>query len=100
MQNIHPGAVLKLELVEMQGLTVTKIAELLDTTRSNISNILNGHSSITPNMALRLEKVFGGTASHFLKLQSNYDLGEAKKEFAINPPKISPFNYDPKFLAK
>jgi addiction module HigA family antidote len=88
MRNVHPGAILKMELVEDRKLTISKIAELLDTTRSNMSNILNGRSSISPNMALRLEKVFGGTARHFLNLQSNYDLLEAEKDFNKNPPKI------------
>lgn len=84
MRNIHPGVILKMELVENRKLTITKIAQLLDTSRSNISKILNCHSSISPNMALRLEAVFGGTASHFLRLQMNYDLLEAEKEFKRN----------------
>ncbi len=78
MRNIHPGLILKMELVGNKKLTITKVAELLGTTRSHMSNILNGHSSISPNMALRLEKVFGGTARHFLILQNNYSF-ERKK---------------------
>lgn len=93
MRNIHPGAILKMILVEDKKLKVSQIAELLDTTRSNISNILNGDSSISPNMALRLEKVFGGTARHFLALQSNYDLIEAEKDFNKNPPKIKYYDF-------
>lgn len=81
MKNIHPGIILKMVLVEDKKLTVTKIAQLLGTSRSNMSKILNCHYSISPNMALRLEAVFGGTASHFLRLQMNYDLLEAEKEF-------------------
>jgi addiction module HigA family antidote len=78
----------RMELVEGRKLSVKKISELLDTTRSNMSNIINEHSSITPNMALRLEKVFGGNARHFLNLQGNYDLLEAEKDFIKNPPNI------------
>lgn len=89
MRNIHPGTILKMELVEGRQLTVSKIAELLNTTRSNMSNILNGHASITPNMALRLEVVFGSSAKHFLNLQLNYDLINAQNDFQKNPPKIS-----------
>lgn len=84
MRNIHPGIILKMELVEDRKLTITKIAQLLGTSRSNMSKILNCHSSISPNMALRLETVFGGRASHFLRLQMNYDLLEAEKEFKRN----------------
>jgi addiction module HigA family antidote len=81
MRNIHPGSILKMELVEGRNLTVTKIAEMLLTTRSNMSNIINGKASITPNMALKLEKVFGGSAKHFLNLQLNYDLKKAQQAF-------------------
>ena len=88
MRNIHPGFILKMELVEGRKLSVSKIAELLDTTRSNMSNIINGHASITPNMALKLEVFFGGSAKHFLNLQLNYDLKNAQQDFENNPPKI------------
>ena len=74
MKKIHPGQILHMELVEGRNLTISKIAELLGTTRANFSNIINGHASISPNMALRLEQTFGGTASHFLNLQKAYDL--------------------------
>ena len=61
MKKVHPGQILYMELVEGRQLTISKIAILLATTRSNFSNIINGHVAISPNMALRIEKVFGGT---------------------------------------
>lgn len=88
MKKIHPGQILYTELVEGRNLTISKIAELLGTTRSNFSNIINGHASISPNMALRIEKVFGGTASHLLNLQRLYDLAKAKEEFSKNTPDL------------
>ena len=91
MKNIHPGEILKMELVEGRNLTISKIAELLGMTRANVSNVLNGHSAITPNLALRLEKVFGGSAEFFLRLQTSYDLAKAKSLFEQNPPKIKKF---------
>lgn len=91
MKNIHPGEILKMELVEGRNLTISKIAELLDMTRVNVSNVLNGHSAVTPNMALRLETVFGGNATFFLRLQSSYDLAKAKEVFDKNPPRIKRF---------
>jgi plasmid maintenance system antidote protein VapI len=39
-------------------------------------------------MALRIEKVFGGTASHLLNLQRSFDLAKAKEEFLINTPNL------------
>lgn len=80
MTNIHPGFILRMELVEGRKLSISKIARLLDTTRGNMSNIINGHTSITPKMAIKLEVVFGGSAKHFLNLQRNYDLVEAEKK--------------------
>ncbi|RTY67674.1 addiction module antidote protein, HigA family [Flavobacterium sp. LB2P53] len=91
MKKIHPGQILHMELVEGRNLTISKIAELLGTTRSNFSNIINGHTSISPNMALRLEKVFGSTASHLLNLQRSYDLAKAKENFLINTPNLKSY---------
>jgi antitoxin HigA-1 len=79
MKSFHPGEILYLELIEGINLTISKIAELLGTTRANFSNIINCHASISSNMTLRLEKVFGGTAIHFINLQRSYDLAKAKK---------------------
>lgn len=92
MRNIHPGAILKMTLVDDKKLTVVKVAELLDTTRANMSKIINGHTAISPNMAIRIARVFGGSARHLLSLQSSYDLLEAEKDFDKNPPRIS--HYD------
>jgi addiction module HigA family antidote len=88
MKKVHPGQILYMELVEGRQLTISKIAILLGTTRSNFSNIINGHVSISPNMALRIEKVFGGTASHLLNLQRTYDLDKAKEDFLKNTPDL------------
>jgi len=88
MKKVHPGQILYMELVEGRHLTISKIAELLGTTRSNFSNIVNEHAAISPNMALRIEKVFGGTASHLLNLQRAYDLDKAKEEFLKNTPDL------------
>lgn len=79
MKKIHPGQILYMELVEGRKLTIRKITELLGATEANFSNIIDGHTSITPDMALRLEKVLGGTASHLLNLQSSYDLAKEKE---------------------
>lgn len=81
MKKIHPGQILHMELVEGRNLTINKIAELLGTTRANFSNIINGHAAISPNIALRLKKVFGGSLNHFLNLQKSYDLAIAKEDF-------------------
>lgn len=91
MKKIHPGQILYMELVEGRNLTISRISILLGTTRANLSNIINGHASISPNMALRIEKVFGGTASHFLNLQRSYDLAKAKEDFLKNTPDLKKY---------
>lgn len=83
-----PGEILKEEIVEGRKLTIGRAAELLGVTRPTLSNILNGKAAITPNIALRLETVFGGTSKFWVRLQSSYDLSIARKNFAKNPPKI------------
>ena len=55
----HPGTVLKTLYLDPLGLTVTEAAKGLCVTRQSLSNIINSHTAITPDMALRLEKAFG-----------------------------------------
>ena len=93
MKRTHPGLILRMELTEGRGLTISKIADLLDTTRSNMSNVLNGRAAISPNMALRIEAVFGGSAEHLMRLQTAYDFQKAKEEFLHNPPSLKKFEY-------
>jgi addiction module HigA family antidote len=92
MKLSHPGEILKMEIVEGRNLTIGKAAELLDLTRPTLSNIMNGKAGITPNVALRIETVFGGSAKFWVRLQASYDLDIAKKLFALKPPRIKHFD--------
>lgn len=74
----HPSIILKNELVIRRGYSVTEIALMLKTTRANMSNILNGKTLISPNMALRITAVFGGSAKHLLDIQNEYLLQQEK----------------------
>jgi addiction module HigA family antidote len=80
----HPGEIIKEFCVEQLGLTVTKAAESLGVTRKTFSMLLNGKSGISPEMALRLSKVFGRTPEGWLKLQLQYDLWKAKQTIDID----------------
>ena len=91
MKLSHPGEILRAEIIEGRGLTIGKASELLGVTRPTLSNILNGKASITPNIALRVETVFGGAAKFWIRLQSSYDLDIAKQIFIKNPPNIQHF---------
>lgn len=93
MELAHPGEILKLEIIEGRGLTISKASELLAVTRPTLSNILNGKAAITPNIALRIETVFGGSARFWVRLQSTFDLFLAKKIFLKNPPEIKHYDF-------
>ncbi len=80
----HPGEIIKEFCVEPLGLTVTRAAESLGVTRKTFSMLLNGKSGISPEMALRLSKVFGRTPEGWLRLQLQYDLWKAKQNIDID----------------
>ena len=73
----HPGQVLKTLYLDALELTVTEAAKGLGISRQALSNILNAHNGITPEMALRLEKAFGTSRQAWLNMQQNYDLWHA-----------------------
>ena len=89
MELIHPGEILKMEIIEGRNLTIAKAAIHLGVTRTTLSNILNGKAAITPNIALRVQAVFGGSARFWVRLQSTYELTQAEIFFATHPPKLS-----------
>jgi len=82
---IHPGTILKEDVLEARNLTVTAAADYLQISRPMLSNILNGRAAITASMAIRIAAVFGGTPNIWVDLQSAYDLRKAEIEFAAHP---------------
>lgn len=91
MELLHPGLILKEEVIQANHLTVLKAAQLLRVTRPTLSNVLNGKAPITPNMAIRISKVFGGNPGIWLRLQTSYDLSVAEKEFEKNGVELHKF---------
>ncbi len=77
----HPGELVR-ENVDDLGLSVAKAAVALGITRQQLYNVVNGRSSITPEMALRLEKALGGSAELWLRMQLNFDLAKVRKRSA------------------
>lgn len=73
----HPGEILKADVIDELGLTVTQAAKALSISRAALSRVLNCHSSVSPDFAIRLEKAGISTARAWLALQSNYDLAKA-----------------------
>jgi len=81
----HPGEVVRELCLEPLGLTVTTAAKGLGISRKTLSELLNGHSGISPEMAIRLSKAFGGSPESWLRQQMQYDLARAlRKSSRIN----------------
>jgi len=87
----HPGRIVRQECIEPLGLTVTAAAKGLGVTRKALSELLNGKSGISPEMALRLSKAFGSSPEVWLGLQMDYDLAQLRsKSGRIKVRKFAP----------
>ena len=75
----HPREIVREECLKPLGLTVTAAAEALGVTRKALSDLLNGHTGVSPDMAIRLEQVFGSTADTWLRMQMQRDLWQARQ---------------------
>lgn len=69
----HPGDFIRTEVLDELGLNVTKAAEILGVRRATLSDLLNGNASLSPEMALRIEKAFGISMDMLLRMQAWYD---------------------------
>lgn len=76
---VHPGRVVRFDCLEPLGLSVTAGSKVLGVSRQALNNIVNGKSGISPEMAIRLTKAFGGTEETWLRMQLAYDLAVARK---------------------
>ncbi len=86
----HPGLSIRHDCLEPLGLSVTEAAKALGVTRQALNNLVNGKSGISPEMAIRLDKAFGGGAEIWLGLQLDYDLALARRnERAIKVQRVS-----------
>ncbi|WP_026020086.1 HigA family addiction module antitoxin [Pseudomonas protegens] len=79
VEELHPGVLVRQECLERSGLSVTAGADILGVSRQALSNLLTGKSGISPEMAIRLDLVFGGGAEFWLQHQLRFDLAEARK---------------------
>ena len=76
---MHPGNWLKTEIVEAHGLNIASAARHLHVSRQAMSNLLHGHAGLSAEMAIRFEKAFGVKADTLMRMQSMYDLVQARK---------------------
>ena len=75
----HPGVFLRDEIIVLHNLTVTAASKILGVTRPALSRLLNGRASLSPEMALRFEKAFGLKMDTLLRMQTSYDIAQARK---------------------
>ncbi len=76
----HPGGVVLRQCIEPLGLTITEAAAALGVTRTTLSELVNGKRGISPEMAVRLSKVFGGGAESWIIQQAQYDLAQVQAD--------------------
>ena len=75
----HPGDLIMTEIIEPLGLSVTRAAGILKVRRATLSDLLNGKSALTPEMALRIEKAFGPDMDHLLRMLLAYDVAQMRR---------------------
>ena len=82
---VHPGAILREDVLAELGLTVGEAAERLGISRVTLSRVIHEHARISPNLALRLEAAGVGSARSWLAMQTALDLAD---ERALGKPKV------------
>src|SRR3990170_7639192 len=93
----HPGAFIRAEVIP-KGLSVKDAAKMLGVGRPALSNLLNGNASLSPDMAVRLEKAFGTARADrqkLLDMQASFDRYERR----ANEKEVAVRAYVPAFLS-
>lgn len=86
----HPGEFLREDFLPDYGLTVSGLASALGVSRQTVNELLRERRSVSPEMALRLSRLFGNTAEFWLNLQRNVDLWEAENAIKEDVKRIQP----------
>jgi antitoxin HigA-1 len=76
----HPGGFVLRQCIKPMGLTNTQSAAALGVTRTTLSELVNEKRGISAEMAVRLSKVFGGSAATWLTQQAHYDLSQVRAD--------------------
>jgi addiction module HigA family antidote len=75
----HVGETVWHDIIEPLDLSVTEAAKALGVTRQSLSLLINGRTSLSPDMALRIEKAFGPNMDHLMRMQLAYDLAQTRQ---------------------
>ena len=99
----HPGGFVKAEIIEPLELSVTEAARVLGITRAALSTFLNERASLSPDMAIRIEKAFGVSMETLMRMQNSFDIAKAHKregeiQVARYVPKVGPSEPQPSLL--
>ena len=84
----HPGEILKELYLKPLNISITETAKALGVTRNTLSELINGHSGISTEMALRLSKTFNTSPELWLNMQQNFNLSKAKKKVKLSKVKV------------
>lgn len=74
----HPGDLIRTEIIEALGLSVTQAADMLGVRQAALSDLLNEQAGLSPELALRIEKIFGPKLEHLLYIQLAYDIAQVR----------------------
>lgn len=88
MRIIHPGEILREEIINSYGLKTGETANMLGISRQMLNKIIHEDADITPDMSYRIAQVFGGTADIWANMQTKYNLhmaAERAKSFKLKP---------------
>lgn len=86
---VHPGAILREDVLPYLGVSKVELARRLGVSRQSLYDILGEKRRVTPEMALRLERVVGSSAEMWVRMQNRYDLDEVRKIFAPQIEKLT-----------
>ena len=78
----HPGEFIRTEIIEELDLSVSRAAEILGVRRATLSDLVNCRATLSPEMALRIEKAFGISMDMLLRMQAWYDSAEMRRREA------------------
>ena len=87
---VHPGEILREDVLADLGLSVSEAAERLGVSRVTLSRVLHGHARVSPNLAVRLEEAGVGTARAWLAMQTAYDLAAQRAKGVPKVRKLEP----------
>jgi len=86
----HPGEMLREDFLQDYGLTVSGLAEALGVSRQTVNELLRGRRAVSPQMALRLSRLFGNSAEFWLNAQRAVDLWDAAQAIRAEVKRIKP----------